>query len=413
MGGLKTAVRFHVFHPSPCADGKGGGKVTLLATIVNTNKKGGINVKKYAYTKSFTDADGKRHKVYADTRKELNEKYIRALERTEKGIRSISKTVTVAKWSEEWMKTYKENSVSPESLHNIKSILRNAILPQIGHMMVKNVKPIHIQAMINSCSGRSRSGIRYILGVTGQMFRDAKLNGLIYENPCEGIVLPKAEDGTRRSLTEYERENILILCETHPLGLALKIMLYCGLRPGEVCALQWRHIDPVNGMLTVDSAAKKLGGIGTPKTKAGIRKIPIPKVLDLKRPRGTSPFDFVCKSRRGLPLKLSNFQRMWESFKNDLNIQMGCESYKGKAVPPFRVAPDLVPYVLRHTYCTDLQAAGVPINVAKELMGHSDISITSRIYTHSSQASLENAREKIDEFSVKRDTLRDTLTEMH
>ena len=41
----------------------------------------------------------------------------------------------------------------------------------------------------------------------------------------------------------------------------------------------------------------------------------------------------------------------------------------------------LVPYCLRHTYCTDLQRAGVPINGAKYLMGHSDISVTANIYT--------------------------------
>lgn len=46
------------------------------------------------------------------------------------------------------------------------------------------------------------------------------------------------------------------------------------------------------------------------------------------------------------------------------------------------VAKDLTPYCLRHTFCTDLERAGVPINVAKDLMGHSDIAVTANIYTH-------------------------------
>lgn len=60
------------------------------------------------------------------------------------------------------------------------------------------------------------------------------------------------------------------------------------------------------------------------------------------------------------------------------------------------VADDLVPYCLRHTYCTDLQSAGVPINVARELMGHSDISITAKIYTHHSEIDFDNAKQLIN-----------------
>ena len=76
---------------------------------------------------------------------------------------------------------------------------------------------------------------------------------------------------------------------------------------------------------------------------------------------------------------------------------MGCSVLKGQPMPPYRVADDLVPYCLRHTFCTDLQDAGVPINIAKELMGHSDISITAKIYTHQTEYAFNNAREMMDD----------------
>lgn len=60
------------------------------------------------------------------------------------------------------------------------------------------------------------------------------------------------------------------------------------------------------------------------------------------------------------------------------------------------LAPDLIPYCLKHTYCTDLQDAGVPINVAKYLMGHSDISLTAKIYTHTTDLTIQDAAEKIN-----------------
>ena len=41
----------------------------------------------------------------------------------------------------------------------------------------------------------------------------------------------------------------------------------------------------------------------------------------------------------------------------------------------------------------------MPINVAKELMGHEDIAVTSKIYTHKSDVALNNAAELIDKYS--------------
>ena len=85
-----------------------------------------------------------------------------------------------------------------------------------------------------------------------------------------------------------------------------------------------------------------------------------------------------------------------------MNIEAGCKTKKKALVPPLRISSDLVMYCLRHTYCTDLQAAGVPINVARELMGHSDISITAKIYTHSSDESFNNAADLINSLNSKR-----------
>lgn len=86
---------------------------------------------------------------------------------------------------------------------------------------------------------------------------------------------------------------------------------------------------------------------------------------------------------------------MWRDFILAMNKEMGGINEKNDILIR-TVADDLVPYCLRHTFCTDLQDAGVPINVAKELMGHSDISVTSKIYTHRSDISFEKALEKMN-----------------
>ena len=74
---------------------------------------------------------------------------------------------------------------------------------------------------------------------------------------------------------------------------------------------------------------------------------------------------------------------------------MGAKVVDGQIVKSV-LAPDLTPYCLRHTFCTDLQRAGVPINVAKELMGHANISVTANIYTHRDQKVFHSNMAKLD-----------------
>lgn len=74
---------------------------------------------------------------------------------------------------------------------------------------------------------------------------------------------------------------------------------------------------------------------------------------------------------------------MWRSFKQALDLDMGAQMAIGAIDPETSVvADDLTSYCLRHTYATDLQPAGLPLNVAKHLPGHQSIAMTSQIYTH-------------------------------
>ena len=86
---------------------------------------------------------------------------------------------------------------------------------------------------------------------------------------------------------------------------------------------------------------------------------------------------------------------MWANVCREMNIAMGAEVYRNQLVT-HPLADDFTMYNLRHTYCTDLERIGVPINIASRLMGHSNIGITSKVYTHASTEALETARRLID-----------------
>ena len=159
--------------------------------------------------------------------------------------------------------------------------------------------------------------------------------------------------------------------------------MYAGLRPNETAALTWADVDFKNNEIHIH-AAKESGSqtIKGPKTDAGERDIPIhakllPRLLEAKG----APFSPVFPTQAGNWQNENSLRRLWTGFKRDLDIHMGAKLERNKIIKSV-VAPDLTPYCLRHTYCTDLQRAGVPINIAKELMGHADIQTTANIYTH-------------------------------
>ena len=69
----------------------------------------------------------------------------------------------------------------------------------------------------------------------------------------------------------------------------------------------------------------------------------------------------------------------------------GEESLKAYAKP----VPRITPHVLRHTFCTNVQQAGLDVKSLQYLMGHSNASVTLDVYTHSSFESVERAFEQI------------------
>ena len=57
--------------------------------------------------------------------------------------------------------------------------------------------------------------------------------------------------------------------------------------------------------------------------------------------------------------------------------------------------PRVTPHVLRHTFCTNVQQAGLDVKSLQYLMGHSNASVTLDVYTHSNYDSVEKAFEQI------------------
>lgn len=316
---------------------------------------------------------------------------------------TLSPSTKLLDFSIKVIETYKQPKVSVSWYESIEGFVRKKIVPGIGNKPVGKIKPMEVEVFLNTLSELSDSHIKKIYDVTKLIFHYAYKNGLTPYDYSEDFVLPRGQRGhTGRSITDRERQVLLQILSGHRGEIFCKIMLCCGLRPGEVCALQWKDVDFTEECIRVNKALKKDGTIGPPKTNAGIRIVPVPKeLLSLLRQHEEQPFDLVCPQSNGKYHTHTTRIKMWQNICREMNIAMGCTVFRNQLVPPYPLADDFTMYNLRHTYCTDLEKKGVPINIARRLMGHASIETTSNIYTHSSKESFEIARKLInDENSV-------------
>ncbi len=132
-------------------------------------------------------------------------------------------------------------------------------------------------------------------------------------------------------------------------------------------------------------------------------EIPIPPALldalkEHKAKELNNEYVFV-KYEKHTRMDDNAFYQSWKNFVKEMDLANGAHLYRNQ-VKNSIIAPDFEPYLLRHTFCTDCQAAGVPINVAKEWMGHSDISVTAKIYTHMVDEVFEQNRARMAQYAV-------------
>ena len=330
----------------------------------------------HRYTETYKDT---RIDIRAHTKKELADKIKKRKEQIDR--QTIDGDICLADFCTVYIDTYKRNTVSASWYADLCRY-RDRLVDAVGNKPVGKIKPIEVQAYLNSCAGLADSTIKKIYDFTNRVFQEAKKNGAT--RYVFDLTRPKGSpESAGRSLTPAEEKALLKIIQGHRSEIFISIMYYCGLRPSEVSALQWKDIDLEHNIISVYKAVKTDGTIGDPKSPSGVREVPIPiKLSTLLKKHRKTPFSPVCVQRNGYHTKWS-VRRMWADVKKQVEAEL---------VRPF----DARLYDIRHTYCTNLEKAGVPINIASRLMGHSNIAITSKIYTHASDEALEIARKCID-----------------
>lgn len=163
--------------------------------------------------------------------------------------------------------------------------------------------------------------------------------------------------------------------------ICLKILILTGLRIAELNGLKWCDIDYKKGVIHVRRNrlyASKLGYYEKePKTKTSMRDVPIPETLmeDLRHYE-----DWFRLADDNFDFKLEEYYIASTIYRKPLGSATVGQwlTYYEKLWGMKRISC----HGLRHTYCSLLLLNNVPIQTVSKYMGHSDSTITLKVYSH-------------------------------
>lgn len=246
----------------------------------------------------WTDKKGKRHSTYAKTLEELREKENDVLRDILDGIKADKNSLTINDLYYRWVNLKK--GLKDNTFQNYQYMYRQFVEEDFGKIKVVDLKRTDVRAFYNSLLDSRHLKVSTIDSVHTVMHQVLELgveDDYLRYNPSDNALkeLKRAhnkDSSKRRALTFAEQKVFESFLERqgqyHKWYPVFEVLLWTGMRVGEITGLRWDDINLDEGTINVnhtlvyyDKGTDKGCGfsINTPKTKAGQRTIPmLPKV---------------------------------------------------------------------------------------------------------------------------------------
>ncbi len=274
---------------------------------------------------------------------------------------------TIRRFSEEYM-AHVEATCTPSTAKRYGNMLKTHILPKLGHLTLKEANPGHIQRYGDlRLKDAKPATVRQEMMFVSGMFREAMKRDLIDRNPLQRVDKPSIDNTIVRYL-DPDEERDLLAHAPEPLRTAIIISIHAGLRDGELANLSWADVRFRERVIVVRHTKSKRD-----------RLIPMNRTLyELleKLPRHLSSPYVITSPRTG-----GRYDRFDNTGWRETLRRTGIKNFRW--------------HDLRHTFGSRLAQAGVPILAVKELLGHSQITVTMR-YAHLAPSNLRAAVEVLD-----------------
>lgn len=266
--------------------------------------------------------------------------------------------LTYGEWLGEWLRLFKVGKVKEGTLYNYERYVKQ--LPQkLKDNLLSKISPLDLQRYLISVTAPRQK--EHMYGLLKDSFTRAFVLQMIEYNPMLAIDPPRHIKREAKSFDNEEEKRFVTACKCSKYCDMFMIMLYCGLRKGEAMALNTRDIDIKRRIISVTKTVNELNHIGTPKSRAGVRQVPI---LDNLLPC-VQKYVFMPKGRI-FNINEANVHKKFVEVLQKANLD-------GKG---------FTTHTLRHTYVTRCCENEIPLKVAQKWAGHSNASITMNVYAH-------------------------------
>jgi integrase len=262
-------------------------------------------------------------------------------------------------------------------------MLRDYVLPFMSKLKVAEIRPQDIGSLFNQvlAMGRSPQTVKHVYAMLHKIFEDAVEHfEMLDRNPVLRRYRPKIAIRGRAFLAPVESWKLLRFVEHHYQGPAVWLQLLSGMRPGEVQALRWEHVDFERRQLLIRGTYnRKEKRLQDHPKQADWGSAPMTDDLfrflwSRKGPAG----QFVVQNRHGGMLSYETYEDQLKRF---------CKKAGVKAVTP---------HELRHS-CTELFIqSGASAEDIRRLLNQKSLTATAR-YMHRTNERLQGIADKVSE----------------
>ena len=305
----------------------------------------------------------------------------------------ITAAVKFETFAEQWFEEYAKVNLRPTSYARMKQLTKR-VYPAIGHKRLDKITACDIQKFVtdmlvngkNMNTGKplSRKTAVHHLSFISDVFSYAVRMGMLCDNPCRRVFVPKQEQEEKQI---YTIEQVKILYEnlkSEPMKYQVYLLLsiYSGYRRSEMLGLEWKDIDFEHDLIHVRRTSQYTAEKGiytdTTKTRKSKRVSKMPaSIMNLLRQFKAEQDE----EARRLGTKWEDHDRLFTKWNGaPMNPQTPFEWLKGyceRIGIPFRNI-----HSLRHLHASLLIFEGVDVVAVSEDMGHSVVGTTLNLYSH-------------------------------
>ena len=294
--------------------------------------------------------------------------------------------VTVGQLFDKWLEECERLDLSPTTLRTYRAQLERNVVPHLGKLALSRLTAKHLDNLygVMKTNGLSSKTIRNHHAIISSALHQAVRWGWMRQNVAELAKPPKVSQQRVESPSVEVVRTIVEAAEKRDPRLAPLLMLAAltGMRRGELCALRWSDIDLDLGQIEVSRSLVVIpGGLAEKSTKTDrSRKVSLDPVgvAVLARHRENTT-GWAMEAGVVVPIDAFVFSPFVESttpFRPDNVTNFFIRVRDAVGAPGVRL------HDLRHFTATQLIGAGVDIRTVAGRLGHSDPSVTLRVYSH-------------------------------